>query len=102
MSEGLPMALLEGCASGIRVIASDIPPHRSVQQIFPKQVQIFDCEDADSVREAFDRVPRNVTEPRLEPEASALEMISARRMAARYQEFYRGVLQSAGRTIAGF
>ena len=41
LSEGMPMALLEACASGIHVIASDISSHRHIRDMFAQQVFIY-------------------------------------------------------------
>jgi glycosyltransferase involved in cell wall biosynthesis len=96
-SEGLGTALLEGCASGIRVLATDIPPHRYIQKIFPDQVQIFDQSTSASVRTALDGIRKNDARQKFLPPPSALEMISTQRMANQYQEFYADILQSASR-----
>ncbi len=90
-SEGLPMALLEGCASGIRILASDIAPHRYILKSFPDQVRIFRCMDLPAIQAAFDSVG---SERRFTPSPSALETISNRRMSSQYQELYSGLLQS--------
>jgi glycosyltransferase involved in cell wall biosynthesis len=95
-SEGLPMALLEGCASGIRVLATDIPPHRYIQKTFPDQVQILGDRDSNTVQAAFDRLRIG---QRFLPSSSALEMISSRRMSSQYQEFYSDILKSRNPAI---
>lgn len=100
-SEGLPLALLEGCASGIRVLATDIPPHRYIQKIFPDQVQIFATGKSDSVRMALDGLQPEHWQQKFLPSPSTLEMISTRRMSRQYQEFYSEILQSSNRAISG-
>jgi glycosyltransferase involved in cell wall biosynthesis len=99
-SEGLPMALLEGCASGIRVLATDIPPHRRIQQSFPDQVQIFGRKNPDAVCAALDSIPNEHRQQRFLPAPSALEMISGRRMSSQYQELYSSILQSTSYAIS--
>jgi len=94
-SEGLPMALLEGCATGIRVLATDIPPHRTIQQIFPDQVQMFNRNDPASLQALLDGIPAGCRRQRFEPPASALESISSHRMSGEYQEQYSEILQAA-------
>ncbi len=96
-SEGLPMALLEGCASGIRVLATDIPPHRCILRIFPDQVRIFGSGDLDTVRAALDSIGN---EHRFLPSQSALETISNCRMSSQYQELYSEILQSKGQAAS--
>ena len=99
-SEGLGTALLEGCASGIRVMASDIPAHRFIQQMFPDQVQIFIRGDASSVGTALDGISEGDATKRFELSPSALEVISTRRMSRQYQEFYSEILQSPSRAAS--
>lgn len=94
-SEGLPMALLEGCASGIRVLATDIAPHRSIQNLFSDQMQIFARGNSDDVREALDSLEPARLHQSFLPYPSVLEMISTRRMSNQYQEFYDGILESS-------
>ena len=92
-SEGLPMALLEGCASGIRVLATDIPPHKYIQRIFPVQMQIFDQEKSESLQTALEGLQPESLRRRFVPSPSTLEMISSHRMSIRYQDSYAAVLQ---------
>jgi glycosyltransferase involved in cell wall biosynthesis len=99
-SEGLPIALLEGCASGIRVLATDIPPHRYIQKIFSDQIQIFGREDSASVQAALDSIREDDAQQKFLPSPSALEMISVQRMARQYQQFYSDILQSANRATS--
>ncbi len=95
-SEGLGTALLEGCASGIRVLATDIPAHRYIQKIFPDQMQIFDRGTPDCVRAALDGIEPACLRQRFLPSPCTLETISNRRMSAQYQDFYSDILQSRG------
>ena len=94
-SEGLPMALLEGCATGIRVLATDIPPHRTIQQIFPDQVQMFNRNDPASLQAALDSIPPKCRRQRSEPPPTALKSISSQKMSSEYQEQYSEILQAA-------
>jgi len=96
-SEGLGTALLEGCASGIRVLATDIPPHRYIQKIFPDQMQVFYRGTSDCVRAALDGIPPERRQQKFQPSSSSLEMISNRRMSSDYQDFYSHILQSSDR-----
>jgi glycosyltransferase involved in cell wall biosynthesis len=100
-SEGLSNALLEGCASGVRVLAMDIPPHRYIQKMFLDQMQIFGRRNSDGVRAALDDIRTEDARHRFQPSPSTLEMISARRMSSQYQEFYSEILQSTGRATYG-
>jgi glycosyltransferase involved in cell wall biosynthesis len=100
-SEGLSNALLEGCASGIRVLATDIPPHRYIQKMFPDQVQIFGRWNSDGVQAALDGIRTEDARHRFHPAPSTLEMLSTHRMSSQYQEFYSEILQSTGRAASG-
>jgi len=91
-AEGLPMALLEGCATGIRVLATRIPPHERIRTMFPGQVTLFTQESPASLREAFDEVDKAPAERIASPPSAALTEISGRTMSLRYQEFYEAVL----------
>jgi glycosyltransferase involved in cell wall biosynthesis len=99
-SEGLGTALLEGCASGIRVLATDIPAHRYIQKIFPDQMQIFGSGKSDSVRMALDGYQPEYWQQKFLPSPSTLEMISTRRMSRQYQDYYSEILQSTNRATS--
>ena len=96
-SEGLPMALLEGCASGIQVLATDIPAHQCIQQKFPDQMRTFANGGSKAVHAALDSCR---SRQRFKPPPSTLEAISSRRMSGQYQEFYAKLLQSTSRAAS--
>jgi hypothetical protein len=100
-SEGLGTALLEGCASGIRVLATDIPPHRYIQKMFPDQVRIFGRGNSDGVQAALDDLRTVDARHSFQPSPSTLEMISTRRMSCLYQELYSEILHSTSRSTSG-
>jgi glycosyltransferase involved in cell wall biosynthesis len=91
VSEGLPLALIEGCASGLSILASDIPAHRWIQKALPSQVVLF-REDLHGQLESAMANCVNDTYFRVRPSGEALEAISDRRMSACYQRAYRDLL----------
>jgi glycosyltransferase involved in cell wall biosynthesis len=97
-SEGLPMALLEACACGLRVIASDIQPHRYIADLFPKQVSLFALGDNEALAELLNALAARGRENPMCPPAASLEMISAERASRLYQNLYDRVL-SCTRTV---
>jgi len=100
-SEGISNALIEGCATGIQVLATDIPPHRYTQHMFPDQMRLFDLRGWDSVRAALDSVEPETWRQRFVPLPHTLNMISSRRMSRQYQEFYSDILESRHRATSG-
>jgi glycosyltransferase involved in cell wall biosynthesis len=88
-SEGLPMALLEGCATGVLVLATDIQPHRHLQTIFPQQVQLFSSWNLESLFAGLERVYAG--QRAIAPQF-AIELISDRRMSIEYQNLYSELL----------
>lgn len=90
-AEGLPMALLEGCATGVRVIATCIGPHEKIRQIFPEQVTLYSGGVA-GLKTALDRVSLSGAQQPIVPSAESLEAISDHRMSRQYQRFYDSLL----------
>ena len=98
-SEGLPMALLEGCASGVRIIASDIAPHRRVRNEFGEQVFIYHGHNPDDVAVALDaKCPREL-EVTVRPSPKALAVFSAQRMSRDYQAVYARYCRGSARRV---
>jgi glycosyltransferase involved in cell wall biosynthesis len=90
-AEGLPMALLEGCATGVRVIATCIDPHEKIRQIFPEQVTLY-CGGVAGLKAALDRVGLSGAQRPIVPSAESLDAISDHRMSLQYQRFYDSLL----------
>ena len=88
LTEGLPMALLEGCASGTHVIASDISSHRRIREMFAQQVSIYSGRGPHAVAAALDAIVPSEMAHILQPPRESLDAISASRMSRAYQGLY--------------
>lgn len=85
-SEGLPMALLEGCASGLRIIASDISAHRQIKEMFPEATTLFPIDKKEGLAEALQAISYTVPPYSFNP--NMVHKISAQAMSYSYQELY--------------
>ena len=88
VSEGLPMALLEGCACGTHIIASDISSHRHIRHMFAQQVFIYSGHKPQAVAAALDANGPREKVDMLQPPRESLDAISASRMSRAYQSLY--------------
>ncbi len=91
-SEGMPMALLEGCASGVHVVASDIAPHRRIQETFGEQVSLYKGHRPEDVAAALDGEDPGSLAKAVKPSQEALTAFSSPRMSQDYQALYDHVL----------
>ncbi len=86
-SEGFALSVSEACASGLRVLASFIPFHRRMFELFPRQVILFDYDGPGSIAQALDEHVRARRDPFAVCEPSRT-LISSRRMSEQYQSLY--------------
>jgi glycosyltransferase involved in cell wall biosynthesis len=94
-SEGLPNAVLEAIACGVRVVLSDIAPHRETLTLAPAAGELFADGDVRALADALGRaalLPRLTLDDELE---RARALIGAQRMSRSYQQLY---LRLAGTT----
>jgi glycosyltransferase involved in cell wall biosynthesis len=87
-SEGMPMALLEGVASGIQLTISDIAAHRQLHNFFPSRVQLFELANIDKLVQQFDDLAALGKQNREFPSSADLKAISDTEMSASYQRVY--------------
>ena len=88
-SEGLPNAVLEAMACGLRVVLSDIGPHHELLQLAPAAGAAFPVGDANALAEALRHEARRDTPVNPESTAGLSKLIGARRMSQQYQAIYR-------------
>ena len=93
-AEGLPMALLEGCAAGIDVVATAIAPHEDIRRMFPDQVTLFSEGAPTAVSEALDKLSAAKAGRAISPPEKSLERISAGAMSRHYQGFFDDLLRA--------
>ncbi len=91
-TEGMPLALLEACASGLPVLATGIPAHRELRELFPSLITLFQAGDAKEFAEALATAARSRSERGDNLVPPAMEKISDRTMSLRYQELYASLL----------
>jgi glycosyltransferase involved in cell wall biosynthesis len=97
--EGLPLAILEGCASGIHVVASGIAPHDNIRRIFPEQVTLFNRMSRGAITETLEKLVEEKVQRVQYPPAKSLELVSGNAMSKTYQDFYDELLAlPSGRT----
>jgi glycosyltransferase involved in cell wall biosynthesis len=97
-AEGLPNAALEAIACGLRVVLSDIGPHREVLELVPSAGDLFAPGDRQALGAAIGRAAsRTAAAAGLAPESVA-EFVGAEQMSRRYQELYLRLVREAARS----
>lgn len=95
VSEGLPMALIEGASTGVRILASNIYAHQLVRDLFPEQVRLFSLNDNSSLADSFQQfsLPTSETFKGItQPNPNGLRQVSAKTMSSLYQDHYDRLL----------
>jgi glycosyltransferase involved in cell wall biosynthesis len=87
-SEGLPNAVLEAMACGLRLVLSDIGPHRELLELAPERGVLFPVGDEQALGAALQRTLRDLPPGPPAADAGIATRLSAGRMSARYQELY--------------
>ena len=84
-AEGLPNAVLEAMACGLRVVLSDIGPHRELLELAPAAGEAVPVGDERALTAAIERA---AAASGTLPEAGLLEQLGAERMSRSYQDLY--------------
>ena len=87
-SEGLPNAVLEAMACGLRVALTDIGPHRELIELAPALGDVVPVGDEHALALAIERLAAAAPAADATPDAGLLERLGAKRMSRRYQEIY--------------
>ena len=87
-SEGLPNAVLEAMACGLRVALTDIGPHRELIDLAPGSGIAVPVGDEPALALALERMASAVRPADAVPDAGLLEFLGAERMSKQYQEIY--------------
>ena len=90
-SEGLPNAVLEAMACGLRVVLTDIGPHRELIDLAPALGDVVPVGDEHAMALAIERLAGAMPAGDAAPDAGLLERLGAKRMSKRYQEIYRRI-----------
>ncbi len=84
-AEGLPNAVLEALACGLRVVLTDIGPHRELLELAPAAGEAVPVGDERALTAA---IVRAAAASGTRPEAGLLEQLGAERMSKSYQDLY--------------
>jgi glycosyltransferase involved in cell wall biosynthesis len=87
-SEGLPNAVLEAMACGLRLVLSDIGPHRELLELAPDRGETFPAGDERALAAAVQRTLRALPPGGPVADARIATLLGAARMSAGYQELY--------------
>lgn len=86
-SEGLPNAVLEALACGLRVVVTDIGPHRELLELVPGSGESFPVGDTGALSACLARAAGGTSPPT--PGEPPGELLGAGRMARSYEALYR-------------
>lgn len=87
-SEGMPLALLEGMASGARCLASDIQAHQDLAAAYPQSIVLFDAANTHELAHLMRQCSPVSQGERFMRHLRLVGQHSAQVMARRYMDLY--------------
>lgn len=100
-SEGMPNAILEAIACGLRVVLSDIEPHRELLQLVPWAGELFAIDDTSALISAIGRTSLRVAAEQARDAARTMAIVGAEQVSQQYQELYSRLADSIRPRRAG-
>lgn len=90
LSEGLPLAVMEGLGCGLPALLSDIDAHNEIKRCCDKAVQIFSLKEASQLEKICENITIN-EQAKVNAKQIVYEYFNARRMAADYERRYMSI-----------
>lgn len=88
LSEGLPLAVMEGMLCGLPAILSNIDSHTEISDCCQRGVQLFSLTNSDELRKIIESIAKPSKECIDSVKSTVEEYFNASRMAAEYQILY--------------
>lgn len=89
LSEGLPLAVMEGMLCGLPAFLSDIDSHRELKECCQKGIELFSLDDIDTLTNKIENINRPKQDIILSAKNTIKDYLNADRMAKEYKELYK-------------